>query len=69
MLDQNCSDSESDESNQKDKCNKKPRGIWGMISSAIDGFEAACRAIIGNAAVDGCLGCMDYAINKPNPII
>ena len=40
-----------------------------MLYGAVNGFESAARATGGDAMVDGCLGCVDYALNKPNPII
>ena len=48
---------------------KKAKGFWGHLHGAIDAAERGCRAVLGDAAVDRCVGCVDYALNKPNPII
>lgn len=63
-----CED-EDEEHERREGKSRKPRGFWGLVNSAIDMFEFGARATIGNRGVDGIINAVDYALNKPNPII
>lgn len=58
-----------EEDQKPEKKERKPKGFFGYLYAFINSVERGARATLGDAAVDGCAGGIDYALNKPNPII